>query len=171
MKFIFESYEVVGYNYRMTDLQAAVGSAQLDRADWILSERIRCADTYGALLGDLDWLVLPSAPAGYRHAYQAYVCRFEPEPPTLDTVDRLHEQRNRLMAALEAEGISTRPGTHAAFAQGYYRSKYGLQPADYPNAYLADRLTLALPLFPGMTDADLEYVAHHLRQAGTGDGG
>lgn len=159
-------YNLLGYNYRMTDLQAAVGSVQMDRADWILGERFRCAEAYCDLLQEAAWLQLPRTPDGSRHAYQAYVGLFQPEPASLDNVDRLHDQRNRLMAALEGEGIATRPGTHAAFAQGYYTAKYGLTPADFPNAFIADRLSLALPLFPGMSEDDLVYVADHVARLG-----
>lgn len=159
-------YNMLGYNYRLTDLQAAVGSVQMDRAAWILDERIRCADAYDRLFKDAGWLRTPHTPAGLRHAYQAYVCLFQPETPTLDNVDRLHDRRNRLMMDLEAQGIATRPGTHAAFAQGFYATKYGLSRTDFPNAYLAERLSLAVPLFPQMDAADLEYVAAHVLQLG-----
>ena len=159
-------YNMLGYNYRLTDLQAAVGSVQMDRAAWILDERIRCAESYDLLFKDAGWLRTPVTPAGLRHAYQAYVCLFQPETPTLDNVDKLHDRRNRLMMALEEQGIATRPGTHAAFAQGFYASKYGLTRTDFPNSYLAERLSLAVPLFPQMDAADLEYVATHVLQLG-----
>jgi perosamine synthetase len=159
-------YNLLGYNYRLTDLQAAVGSVQMDRADWILGERFRCAAAYDLLLGDETWLQTPRTPPERRHAYQAYVCLFRPDAPTMSAVERLHDRRNRLMAELEGEGVATRPGTHAAFAQGYYRSRYGLEPAAFPNAFMADRLSLALPLYPEMTEGDLEYVADHVRRLG-----
>lgn len=160
--FRLAEYDLLGYNYRLTDLQAAVGSVQMDRAEWILEQRVRCATAYDRLLADAGWLRTPAVPHGYDHAYQAYVCLYAPEEPSLGNVERLHEQRNRLMAALEADGIATRPGTHAAFAQGFYRSKYGLEPADFPRAYIADRLSLALPVFPQMEDDDLGFVADRL---------
>ncbi len=166
--FELAEYNLLGYNYRLTDLQAAVGSVQMDRADWILEERVRCATAYDGLLADIGWLQTPVTPDGHRHAYQAYVCLFRPEEPTLDNVERLHERRNAIMAELEALGIATRPGTHAAFAQGYYAQKYGLVPSDFPVAYLAGELSLALPLFPTMEPSDLEYVAEHLARAGRG---
>ncbi|MDQ5839799.1 MAG: DegT/DnrJ/EryC1/StrS family aminotransferase [Chloroflexota bacterium] len=159
-------YDMLGYNYRLTDLQAAVGSVQMDRAGWILGERIRCAEAYDRLLGDVGWLRTPHTPDGLRHAYQAYVCLFQPESPTLDNVDRLHDRRNRLMMDLEDQGIATRPGTHAAFAQGFYASKYGLSPADFPSSYLAERLSLAVPLFPQLAADDLEYVAANVIRLG-----
>jgi dTDP-4-amino-4,6-dideoxygalactose transaminase len=69
------------------------------------------------------------------------------------------------MAALEAEGIATRQGTHAAFMQGYYATKYGIPPSELPGAFLADRLSLSLPMYPGMTDGELDYVATAVRGA------
>jgi dTDP-4-amino-4,6-dideoxygalactose transaminase len=86
----------------------------------------------------------------------------------MDNVESLHQQRNRLMASLEADGIATRPGTHAAFAQGYYTQKYGLRPSDFPNAFMAERLSLALPLYATMTDDDVAYVGERLVALGDG---
>jgi dTDP-4-amino-4,6-dideoxygalactose transaminase len=71
----------------------------------------------------------------------------------------MHEQRNRFMKQLESQGVSTRQGTHAPPHLEYYAQKYGYRPEDYPNAFLADRLSLALPLFPGMTEEELSFVA------------
>lgn len=163
--YLLADYDLLGYNFRMTDIQGAIGGVQMDRADWILAERRRCAAAYDQLLGDLDWLVLPLTPPGSVHGYQSYVCLFQPEEPSLESVERLHARRNHLMAALEAEGIATRPGTHAAFMQGYYAIKYSIPPSDLPGAFLADRLSLSLPMYAGMTDEELDYVASALRNA------
>ncbi|MDX1523006.1 MAG: DegT/DnrJ/EryC1/StrS family aminotransferase, partial [Anaerolineae bacterium] len=115
---------------------------------------------------DLDWLLTPQVPDGYQHGYQAYVCRFQPEPVTLSNAERLHEQRNRLMMHLEQMGIATRQGTHAPVILGYYAEKYGLTAEQFPNAYLADRLSLTLPLYPQMTTAEQSYVVDTLIAAG-----
>lgn len=163
--YLLADYDLLGYNFRMTDIQGAIGGVQMDRADWILAERRRCAAAYDQLLGDLDWLALPLTPPGSVHGYQSYVCLFQPEEPSLESVERLHARRNHLMAALEAEGIATRPGTHAAFMQGYYAIKYSIPPSDLPGAFLADRLSLSLPMYAGMTDEELDYVASALRNA------
>lgn len=164
--YLLAEYEMLGYNYRLTDLQAAVGTAQMDRAEWILEQRRRCAAAYDELLSGIEWLRLPVTPGGYRHGYQAYVTLFAPEPPTVENVAVLHGRRNELMAALEERGIATRPGTHAAALQGFYAKKYGLDASGVPNAYIADRISLALPLFPQMDRSDLEYVASALMEAG-----
>ncbi len=164
--YLLAEYDMLGYNYRLTDLQAAVGTAQMDRAEWILEQRQRCARAYGELLNDVEWLRLPVTPKGLRHGYQAYVTLFAPEEPTVENVEELHRRRNEIMADLETRGIATRPGTHAAALQGFYARKYGLDPSVVPNTFIADRLSLALPLFPQLDQSDLEYVASALREAG-----
>jgi dTDP-4-amino-4,6-dideoxygalactose transaminase len=92
------------------------------------------------------------------HGYQAYVCLYAPEEPSLRNVAALHERRNRLMARLEAQGIATRQGTHAPIALGYYARKYGLHREAFPNAWLADQLTIALPLYPQLSEAEQDSV-------------
>jgi perosamine synthetase len=161
--FLLSSYDVLGYNYRMTDIQGALGCAQIERAAWILAERARLARRYDELLRDLDWLRTPAVPEGYVHGYQAYVCLYAPEPPSLANVAALHERRNRLMQRLEAQGIATRQGTHAPIALGYYANKYDLRVEAFPNAWLADQLTIALPLYPQLTDAEQDSVVAALR--------
>jgi dTDP-4-amino-4,6-dideoxygalactose transaminase len=164
--FRLAEYEHLGFNYRMTDIQGALGAAQMDRAAWILADRARLAARYGEALADLDWLRLPAVPAGEDHGWQAYVCLYAPEEPDLARAGALHERRNALMAALELEGIATRPGTHAPVETALYRERYGLRSGQFPGAHLAERLTLALPLFAGMTDAEQERVVEALRRVG-----
>ena len=71
----------------MTDIQGALGCAQMDRADWILDERRRRARLYDEALADVDWLRTPTTPAGNVHGYQSYCCLFAPEEPTLAASD------------------------------------------------------------------------------------
>jgi len=157
-------YNMAGYNYRMTDLQGAVGVAQMGKLRHILERRTGLAQRYDQALQNLPWLETPYTPEGYVHGYQSYVCLFRPEEPTMDNVAELHERRNLLMARLEDQGIATRQGTQAVHVLGYYRWKYGLQPADFPNAYLADRLSLALPLYAQMTSEEQDFVCRSLQE-------
>lgn len=163
--FLLAEYNDLGYNYRMTDIQGALGCAQMDRAKWLLAERARRARLYDEMLAGLDWLQRPAVPQGYVHGYQAYVCLFNPEQPTLDNVAQLHERRNELMLRLEAKEVATRQGTHAPVILGYYAEKYGLRPEQFPNAHVADRLSLTLPLYPQMTDEEQNFVCRSLGEA------
>ena len=162
--FLLSDYNHLGYNYRMTDIQGALGCAQMDRAKWILEERTKRAHFYDERLRSIEWLELPQVPNGYIHGYQGYVCLFRPEEPTLKNVEKLHRRRNDLMMRLEEKGIATRQGTHAPVIQGYYVEKYKLRSEQFPNAYLADRLSLTLPLYPQLTEAEQVSVVTELRK-------
>lgn len=159
--FLLPDYPEAGYNYRLTDLQAALGLAQLRQADHLLAERKRVASGYLERL-ELPWLRLPQAGEG--HSWQSFVTLYAPEEPLLSSLDQLYSGRNRLMQSLEAKGVSTRQGTHAPVLLGYYREKYGLRPEQFPGATLADRLSLALPLFAGMTEGEQAQVVSALAQ-------
>ncbi len=161
--FLLSEYHHLGFNFRLTDIQGALGCAQMGRVEEILAARAAAAARYDELLAGLDWLASPTTPDGCVHGYQTYVCLFRPEEPTLANVDQLHARRNELMARLERQGIATRQGTHAAALQAYYAEKYGVRPEDVPNAHLADRLTVALPLYPQLTRSEQETVADALR--------
>jgi dTDP-4-amino-4,6-dideoxygalactose transaminase len=163
--YLLSDYDHVGWNYRLTDIQGALGSAQMDRLDWILEGRRRVAAGYDDALASVDWLRLPAVPEDCVHGYQAYVTVFAPEEPSLENVDDLHARRNALMARLEEEGIATRQGTHAAAFAGQFVRKYGIRPEHFPQALAADRLSLALPLYPQMTEAEQERVVERLRAA------
>ncbi len=162
--YILPEFKVVGFNYRMTDLQGAVGVVQMERLGRILEHRTRLARRYDEALAGLGWLQPPRQEPGCRHGYQSYVCLFQPEQPGLDNLARLHARRNALMDDLEARGIATRPGTHAVHMLDYYHQKYRIKPEDCPNAYLADHLTITLPLYTQMTPAEQDYVIAALRQ-------
>jgi len=162
--FLLPDFDRVGFNYRMTDIQGAIGCAQMDRLDWILQRRSRSARFYDEELAGTGWLSLPYTPSGYVHGYQGYVCLFRPEVPSLSNVHSLHERRNKLMTSLQEKGIATRQGTHAPVVQGYYTKKYGLRAEQFPNAYIADRLSIALPLYPQLTEIEQRYVTETLRK-------
>jgi perosamine synthetase len=163
--FLLPEFDELGYNYRMTDIQGAIGSVQMDRLEWVLSRRSECARIYDDRLAGVDWLTLPATPPGYTHGFQAYVCMFRPEEATVDNVQALHIQRNELMLSLEDKGIATRQGTHAPVIRNYYARKYGLRPEQFPQAYIADRLSLALPLYPQMTEEEQTFVTETLKRA------
>lgn len=161
--FLLSAYDQLGFNFRLTDIQGALGCAQLDRVDEVLDARRARAERYDELLAGLEWLRPPKTPDGLVHGYQAYVCLFAPEEPTMDNVERLHERRNALMTELERRGIATRQGTHAPVLSGLYARRYGLRPQHFPRSVIADRLSLALPLYPQLTDGEQDTVVAELR--------
>lgn len=150
--FILPEFNRLGFNYRMTDIQGAIGVEQMKRLDEILAQRRARAHRYTQLLEKIPDLVLPNEPPGYTHVYQSYVV----------IVQAGHIERDRIALALQAKGIATRQGTHAVHTLGYYTTKYGLTPADCPNAWMADQQSMTLPLYATMTDEEQDYVINAL---------
>jgi dTDP-4-amino-4,6-dideoxygalactose transaminase len=156
--YLLSDHPEAGYNQRMTDIQAALGSAQMDRAPKIVSERQSLAKRYDEAFADLDWLQTPFTGQIYEHGYQSYPCMFKPKEINLNRIEQINSQRNKWMDKLQKQGISTRPSTHAVHMLSFYREKYGLKPADYQIAYAADKCSISLPLFNGMTGSEQEYI-------------
>lgn len=156
--YLLADHPDAGYNQRMTDLQAALGAAQMDRATDIIRERQRLAARYDAAFAALPWLRTPTHRDGFEHGYQSYPCLFQPESITSDSIPRINQARNAWMDELLHAGISTRPATHAVHMLKFYREKYQLKPEDFPNAWAANDCSIALPLFHGITEAEQSYV-------------
>jgi dTDP-4-amino-4,6-dideoxygalactose transaminase len=154
--YLLPEFEVLGFNYRMTDLQGAVGLVQLAKLDRFIEERARMAAHYREDLADLEWLRIPGEPNQGRHAWQACVMYVDPEKAPMP--------RNQMMERLQEEGISTRPGTHAVHMLKYYRERFGFKPEDYPNAHDCDHNTMAIPLHNKMSAEDYAYVVSALRK-------
>ena len=136
--YLLADHPDAGYNQRMTDLQASLGVAQMQRADAIVAERRRLAATYDAAFVDLEWLQTPVAPAGFSHGYQSYPCLFEPElvyqalnNGNQQQLSEVRERRNAWMESLQQQGVSTRPATHAVHMLSFYRDKYQLSPEQF----------------------------------------
>ena len=157
-------FKQLGYNYRMTDIQAAIGIKQMKKLPQFLATRREAAAVYDRLLESIPHIKAPVVPEGHIHAYQSYVCLYRPDEAlsgqSIDTaaVEKLACRRNDLMDRLERVGLATRQGTHAVHTLAYYRDRYGFNPNDFPASLMADRLSLALPLYYGITPADQERV-------------
>ncbi len=156
--YLLPDFSHLGYNYRMTDIQAVLGLMQMKRADDILNKRAEIARKYDMGLKDNPFLRSPSYGEKYRHGYQSYLCMFGTEDISLDSYVRINKLRNEFMKYLFDNGISTRPGTHAVHAQNYYSRKYNIKSEDYPVSLFADRCSVSLPVFPSMTNEETDYV-------------
>lgn len=167
--FLLTEYPILGYNYRMTDMQGAMGVAQFEKVPEIMQLKKQLSLEFYKRLENVSWLSAPFVPKGHVHGYQAFVTLFEPEAAKaaiaakdIAKIDMLHEKRNDVMARLENIGIATRQGTHAVHIQQYYRENYGIRPEAYIAAYAADKLSMALPFYPTMTSDEVEYLFSNL---------
>jgi len=197
---LLPEFNILGFNYRMTDLQGVLGVCQMEKAQLIMDKKRRIARTYDEALNSVsvsgeceglsEYLIPPCVPEGYKHGYQSYVCLFTGgedvskifgvgvggECENLSyththtdnsnlkkIIDKINVKRNEFMRKLEEKGIATRQGTHAVHTLGYYKRKYNLKDEDFIMSYAADRLSVALPLYVGMSDEEFEYVIKNIR--------
>jgi len=163
--YLLADHPDAGYNQRMTDIQAALGSAQIYLASAIIAERQQLASRYDQAFTDLGWLQIPAKLPGYEHGYQSYPCLFQPERTraaaaagNIAEIKAINEARNAWMDQLQQQGISTRPATHAVHMLSFYQQKYGLKPEDFPAAFAANDCSISLPLFHGMTVEEQYFV-------------
>jgi perosamine synthetase len=151
---VFEEYHELGYNYRMTDMQAAIGIEQLRRLDAMIERRRDVACRYAEALADVDGVQLPFSSGDTPHTYQSYMIQLAPG---------LGVSRDDLMQQLLTVGVATRRGVMAIHLEPYYcerRSERRL-----PVTESATRHTVLLPIYANMTDTEQEYVIEHLLRA------
>lgn len=153
--YLMAEFNLLGYNYRMTDLQGAVGLVQLGKLDRFIAERQHWADYYASELAAVPWLRMPKVPSGWTHGWQAYVCYVDER--------KAPRARNDIMEELQNRGISTRPGTHAVHMLGYYQRRFGLQADAFPAGRDCDGYTIALPLHNRMSPDDFAHVVASIR--------
>ncbi len=153
--YILPEFDMVGYNYRMTDIQGAVGIIQLKKLDAFIDEREKWAAYYTKEFSSVKWLHTPHIPEGYKHGWQSYVLFVDEETAPM--------KRNQLMEYLQQKGISTRPGTHAVHMLGYYAKTFGIKPNEFPMAWAANEFSMSIPLHNRMSAEDFEYVVESIK--------
>ena len=153
--YILPDFNLLGFNYRMTDLQGSIGIVQLEKLDSFIDERSKWANWYREKLSDIDWLRLPQEPENGKHGWQSFVTYVDPKTAPMS--------RNNIMEKLQNMGISTRPGTHAVHMLSIYKDKFGIKQNDYPGARDCDANTMAIPLHNQMIREDYEYIVNALK--------
>lgn len=151
-RYLRETYAEVGYNYRLTDMQAAVGMVQLERLDGMLAHRRALAARYSQGLSGLPGLTLPTAPDGCEPNFQTYLVR---------VAGPGSEARDRLLDRLLEQGIVTRPGLMASHLAPPYEG--GAPQLPITRALAAE--TLALPLYHELDEATQDRVIGAIRAA------
>jgi len=150
---IIEEYHDLGFNYRMTDIQASIGLVQLRRLDELLRIRVAKAERYNAELAKIKGLEVPYTPPYATHTYQSYCVRLTKDCKV---------DREDLMSRLLKRGIATRRGVMASHLEKVYRDRVGN--VSLPVTEEAARTTMLIPLFASMTDDEQAYVIDALRE-------
>ena len=150
------TFNRLGFNLRLSDIQAAVGVAQMAKLERLVADRRATARRYTEMLRGLNDLVLPVAGDVEGHTYQSYVIRL---------VEGGRKRRNDVMSAMALAEMQSRPGTHAVHRLGYYREKYGIAAEQFPNAILAEDTTITLPIVPFMRETEQQLVVETVQRA------
>lgn len=153
--YYFGVYDEVGYNLRLSDIQAAVGIAQFKKLHMLLADRKRCVEYYIEKLTGNSNIILPILPQEFGHTYQSFVI-------LLKTGDRA--LRNQIMTEMQKQEIQSRPGTIAITRTEFNRKKYGLSNGDYPVAEFCEDASLTLPIYPFMKNEELDKVIDIVRK-------
>jgi dTDP-4-amino-4,6-dideoxygalactose transaminase len=148
-KVILETYPEVGFNYKMTDIQGAIGTVQMTKIDAVVAERRRLADRYARLLAGESRVRVPGEPVGFQHVYQSYGVRLQSGRP-----------QEEVMQAMIERGVATRR-IFSIHHQPAYR-EVGVTPADLPHTDAAEREVILLPMFVGLTDSEQDQVVEAL---------
>jgi len=144
----------LGYNYRLDELSAALGVAQLERIDELLAKRERVAQMYNERLSEVEGVTIPFvAPTTTRMSWFVYVIRLG---SNLD--------RNKVMQELETRGIPSRPYFTPIHLQPFYRRMFGYQEGDFPTAESVAQCTLALPFYGNLEEEQVDYVCGNLSE-------
>jgi perosamine synthetase len=151
-KIVIEEYLETGYNYRMTDIQAAVGIKQLEKIDWIVQERRRIAFQYIELLKDIDCIVLPVEKSNCQNNYQSFSIYLKKNCPI---------KRNDLMAKLLEIGISTRRGVMTSHTEPAYKKES--VDVKLPVSEDASSNSIILPLFVPLKDEEIIYLCTNFK--------
>ena len=143
----------LGFNYRLSDVHAAIGIAQIERLDWMQDARARIAGMYQDRMAGIDG-VTPMYEGPQRRSWFVYAPRLDGD---LD--------RDRIIGRLEADGVSAKPYLPCIHLQPYYREDHGHAPGELPVTEAISASTIALPFFCEMTDAQVERVCDSMARA------
>jgi perosamine synthetase len=150
-------YEVLypGFKYNLTDIAAAIGIEQLKKCNDFWESRKRIAAIYDQAFADVPEIQTPACRPYVEHAWHLYVIQLN--------LERLQINRNLFIEALREKGIGTSVHFIPLHLHPYYREKFGYKPGDFPNAAAAFERIVSLPIYPKMTDQDVDRVIEAVR--------
>lgn len=153
------AYEVVdaGFKYNLTDLAAAIGLVQLERLDEMAEARAAIAASYDALFADSPLIEAPPRREGDQHAWHLYVVRLALEELSID--------RAEVIRRLGEAGIGASVHFIPLHLHPHYQRRYGYAPGDFPESEHIFERSISLPIWPGMTEPQIDRVARGLRGA------
>ena len=151
-------YNVVGagFKYNTTDINAALGLAQLDRLEWMRDKRAAIAKAYNEAFGNFPELITPTVKPDRRTSWHLYVLKLNLEQLKID--------RNAFIQELSGRGIATSVHFIPVYRHKFYRDQFNLSIKDWPDSeWLYERI-FSLPIFPGLTKAQVKHITSSVQE-------
>ena len=140
----------LGYNYRLTDLQSALGLSQLKKLDIFRRRRKEIVNKYNAVFRNVEFVTIPFEDTNCNSNFHLYVLLFD--------FEKINSDRARFMLKLKSKGIQTQVHYIPVHLQPFYRKRFGTNSGNCPNAECYYQKCLSIPLFPAMSDHDVNKV-------------
>jgi perosamine synthetase len=148
------TYHEAGYNYRLSDINSAMGVAQMKKLEWVIEQKRKLAQELKSRLASIPGVVLPSDPPWKGHIYQSFVI----------LVDKGYD-RDRIISLMRESGVETTLGTYALHEQPYFQKVWGYCPGELQTSSYAYKQSITLPLYPQMGEAELDMISESLQAA------
>ncbi len=147
-------YEAAGFNYRLSDVQGAIGVAQMEKLPMLVEKKRRMAVSLSERISEIPGVRLPTEPKWGGHIFQSYVIMLDQ-----------HLDRDRIVDQMKSGGVETTLGTYALHDQPFFQRAFGYRAGQLVNSHAAFTRTITLPLYPQLTEEDLDVIQARLQDA------
>ena len=152
----YHEMQILGYNYRLSDIHSSLGISQLKKLDRFIKRRREIVKKYNEAFKDIDWLITPYERPDVYSAFHLYVLKID--------FEKIGKPREKVMEELRSKNIGTQVHYIPVHTQPYYQENYGYKWGDYPIAEDYYEKALSIPLYPKMIDEDVNYVIEKILQ-------
>lgn len=146
---------LLGFNYRITDFQCALGISQLKKLDYFLEERRKIAFYYDQLFSDDERFMIPKVKENVKHAYHLY--------PLQVKFNEINTTKTELFLKLKTNNIFCQVHYIPVHLQPYYKKNYGFKTGDYPVSEMFYQNEISLPIYPSLEKEDVEYIVNTIK--------
>jgi dTDP-4-amino-4,6-dideoxygalactose transaminase len=145
----------LGFNYRITDIQAALGLSQFKKLERFKEARRQIIEIYNKVLSGIDGLILPFERKGLDSCFHLYVIKID--------FKRLGKSRGKIMEELKGKGVLTQVHYTPVYTQPYYQKEFGYKGGNFPRTEAYYEQCLSIPLYPTMTDVEIQTVINAIK--------
>ncbi len=146
----------LGFNYRITDIQCAIGLSQIRKIDDLIQKRLRIAEIYDKEFGSIDGVEIPRVNKDKKHTYHLYLLKID--------FDKLKTSRKKFVSLLKKKGIFTQVHYIPIYKQPYYKKRYKVNSKNFKNSEKYYKKALSIPIYSKMTDSEVKRVVSNIKE-------